>query len=179
MANLNDLPHEFDRDKRESKAIIETPKGHRNKFKYEEDAEIFLLSNVLPEGFSFPFDFGFIPSTRAGDGDALDVMVLMDEPAYPGCMLDIRLIGVVEATQTEKGKKTKNDRLIAVAMKSLQFGEFHDIADLPQSLVKQITDFLALYNKDSPKRDTITGVAGPDRAIELLEKAIAERDKSS
>ncbi len=172
MKNLNGLPHEFDKEKKECKAIIETPKGHRNKFKYEEKSEIFLLSHVLPEGFSFPFDFGFIPSTQAGDGDALDVMVLMDEPTHVGCMLDVRLVGVIEAVQTEEGKKSKNDRLIGIAVRSWQFGEIRNISELPHSLVEQVKEFLALYTKNLKKQVEITGVAGPERAVELLEKAI-------
>src|SRR6185437_12740388 len=61
--------------------IIETPKGHRNKFKYDEQQNVFKLSGVLPVGSSFPYDFGFIPSTKAPDGDPIDVLLLMDEPA--------------------------------------------------------------------------------------------------
>src|SRR5690242_7742786 len=95
--------------------IIETPKGNRNKFKYDEELDLFMLSGVLPAGAVFPFDFGFIPGTRGGDGDPLDVLVLMDEPSFTGCLVRARLIGVIEAEQTEDGKTARNDRLIAVA----------------------------------------------------------------
>lgn len=171
MPNLSRLANDFDISKRECKAIIETPKGRRNKFKYEAGSEIFKLSHVLPQGFSFPFDFGFIPSTLAEDGNALDVMVLMDEPAHVGCQLDIRLVGVIEAGQTENGEKSKNDRVIAVSVQSLEYGEVKNIAELKDAFVKQVKDFLALYNKDSNKKDTVTAVAGPERAIELLKRA--------
>lgn len=166
------LSHELDREKRECRAIIETPKGRRNKFKYESDSGLYTLSRVLPQGFIFPFDFGFIPSTAADDGDPLDVIVLMDEPAHVGCVLKIRLIGVIKLVQTEKGKKTENDRLIGVAVQSFEFDEVTATSDLKKSLVKQITDFMALYNKDSGKQDEVTGVDGPEQALELLEKAI-------
>src|SRR5437588_699981 len=79
--------------------VIDTPRGSRNKFKYDEKLGLFRLSKVLPLGSCFPYDFGFIPSTRAGDGDALDVLVLMDEPAFTGCLLRVRLIGVLQAEQ--------------------------------------------------------------------------------
>jgi inorganic pyrophosphatase len=72
------------------------------------------LSRILPAGHSFPFDFGSIPGTRAEDGDALDVMVLAEEPSFPGCLLQVRLIGVLTGRQTEKGRTIRNDRLLAV-----------------------------------------------------------------
>src|SRR5687767_9047039 len=84
--------------------IAETPKGSRNKFKYDERYGCFKLGGVLPVGTSFPYDFGFIPSTLGGDGDPLDALILMDEPAFPGCLIVCRLIGVIEAQQTQEGK---------------------------------------------------------------------------
>ncbi len=174
MDDISRLPHEWNKSKRECKAVIETPKGRRNKFKYQPKSGMFSLSHVLPQGFSFPFDFGFIPSTRADDGDALDVIVLMDEPAHVGCLLDIRLIGVITVVQTEKGKKARNDRLVGVSLRSFEFGEAKSIHDLPKPLVQQISEFIGLYNKNSGKQDEVTGVDGPQRAAELLEKAISE-----
>jgi inorganic pyrophosphatase len=67
--------------------IIETPKGSRNKYAYDPKERIYGLRKVLPAGMAFPYDFGFVPSTIADDGDPLDVLVLMDEPAFPGCKL--------------------------------------------------------------------------------------------
>lgn len=174
MQDISRLPHKLDRERRECQAIIETPKGRRNKFKYESDSGLYTLSRVLPQGFIFPFDFGFIPSTAADDGDPLDVIVLMDEPAHVGCILQIRLIGVIKLVQTEAGKKTQNDRLVGVSVNGFEYEGVKAISDLSQSRLKQITDFLALYNKDSDKEDEVTGVDGPKRAVEVLEKAIEE-----
>src|ERR671939_103970 len=101
----------FDNESEDLNVVIETPKGNRNKFKYDEERGLFKLSGVLPMGAVFPFDFGFIPSTLGGDGDPLDVLVLMDEPAFTGCLVPARLIGVVEAEQTEEGETQRNDRL--------------------------------------------------------------------
>src|ERR1700704_2993480 len=78
-------------------AIIDTPKGSRNKFKFDEKIGMFKLGGALPVGAVFPFDFGYIPSTRGGDGDPLDILILMDEPAFVGCLVPARLIGVIEA----------------------------------------------------------------------------------
>lgn len=171
MEDISRLPHKLDRNTNECQAIIETPKGRRNKFKYEPDSGLFSLSNLLPEGFSFPFDFGFIPSTAAPDGDPLDVIVLMDEPAHVGCLLKVRVVGVIRVEQTEQGEKTQNDRLLAVAARSFDFQKVKSIQQLGKPLVKQISEFLALYNKNSGKQDEVKGVNGPDEAIALIEKA--------
>src|ERR1700750_1623567 len=118
MAYVQSLPHQRDAQKGICRAIIETPKGCRNKFDYARDAGLFMLGGLLPEGMLFPFDFGFIPSTLGEDGDPLDIMVLMDAPAHVGCLIDVRLIGVIKAEQTEDGKKETNDRLLGVALPS-------------------------------------------------------------
>lgn len=96
LANLEELPPER-ADGGTLQVIIETPRGSRNKYNFDPDQKIFTLKKVLPAGMVFPYDFGFIPDTRGGDGDPLDVLVLMDEPAVPGCLVPIRLIGVIEA----------------------------------------------------------------------------------
>ena len=100
-------------------AIVETPKGSRSKYAFDPGHSVFKLKTLLPVGAVFPFDFGFIPSTMAQDGDPIDVLILMDEPVEVGTLIDVRLLGVIEAEQTEKaenGKQTtRNDRLIAVS----------------------------------------------------------------
>jgi len=104
MSDLSAFPNRLDRKKRQCCAIIETPENRRNKFDYDRESDLFKLGGLLPEGMMFPFDFGFIPSTLGGDGDPMDVMVLMDEPAHVGCLVDVRIIGAVEATQTQDGE---------------------------------------------------------------------------
>src|SRR3954471_14147255 len=96
-------------------AVIETPQGSRNKYKYDEESGLFILKKVLPAGSQFPYSFGFIPKTLAEDGDPLDVLVLADEPVPVGCIVPCRLIGVLRAEQGKGHRMTRNDRLIAVA----------------------------------------------------------------
>src|ERR1051326_6594542 len=91
MPDLSLLPHEFDAKKATCRAIIETPKGCRNKFDYDPVSQLFMLGGLLPAGMMFPFDFGFIPSTRGEDGDPLDILVLMDAPAHVGCLIEVRI----------------------------------------------------------------------------------------
>jgi inorganic pyrophosphatase len=107
----------FASDGKTINAIIETPRGCRNKFHFDAERGQFLLKSVLPAGAAFPYDFGYIPDTLAADGDPLDALVLMDEAAFPGCIVPSRLVSVIEAEQTERnGKKSRNDRLIVVAV---------------------------------------------------------------
>jgi inorganic pyrophosphatase len=170
MSDISRLPHELDRKKRQCKAIIETPKGRRTKFKYENDSGLFSLSKVLPQGFSFPFDFGFIPSTIGEDGDPLDIVVLMDEPTHVGCLLQVHLLGVIKVEQKSEDKKITDPRLVGVAVQSFDFADIHELTDLRQNLTEQFTDFLALYNKNSATQDKVTGTGNAEEAMDLLEE---------
>jgi len=151
--------------------VIETPKGHRNKFKFDPERELFMLGGVLPAGAVFPFDFGFIPATKGGDGDPLDVLVLMDEPAFVGCLVPARLIGVIEADQTEEGKTERNDRLIAVAADSRDMRDITDLAQLNDHLLTEIEHFFVSYNAVKGKEFKPRGRFGPDRASRVVEAA--------
>src|SRR2546429_8363577 len=111
LSRLNPLDS---KDKQILRVVIETPKGSRNKFAFDPDEHIFELKKVLPTGMTFPYDFGFVPSTKADDGDPIDVLVLMDEPAFPGCVLSCRPIGVIEGEQSDNKNKGRNDRIVAV-----------------------------------------------------------------
>jgi inorganic pyrophosphatase len=134
-----------------------------------------VLKGVLPAGAVFPFDFGFVPSTRAEDGDPLDVLVLMDAPVYPGCIVPSRLIGVIEAEQTEEGETDRNDRLLAVAANSAAHRSIHQLNDLSQDLVAQIEHFFVSYNEMKGKRFKVKGRAGSKRAIALVMAAMKKR----
>src|SRR5580698_4039713 len=141
MTDLTHLPNELDEKKGICKAIIETPKGCRNKFDYDPDSNLFKLGGLLPEGMMFPFDFGFIPSTLGEDGDPVDIMVLMDAPAHVGCLIDVRVIGIIEAEQTQDGKTETNDRLLGVAVHSYNHEGLETINDLGKTLLDQVESF--------------------------------------
>ena len=148
--------------------IIDTPKGCRNKFAWDRDKETYVLKTVLPAGSSFPFDFGSIAGTIAEDGDPVDVLVLMDEPAFVGCLVESRLIGVIEAKQTEDGKTERNDRLIAVAAESHTDRGIKKLSDLDSTLVKEIEHFFVSYNASRGKKFKPIGRYGPRRARQLV-----------
>ena len=158
----------FDRESGDLNVVIDTPKGSRNKFSWDEKRQLFELSGVLPAGAVFPYDFGFIPNTRGGDGDPLDVLVLMDAPAFPGCLVRARLLGVIEAKQTEKGETERNDRLIAVAAKSRAHADLKSIADLNPKSLDEIEHFFVSYNEAKGKKFKPLGRYGPGRARKLV-----------
>jgi inorganic pyrophosphatase len=159
--------------------IIETPKGSRNKFKYDEKLGLFKLSGVLPAGAVFPFDFGYIPATLGGDGDPLDVLVLMDEPAFAGCLVPARLIGVIEAEQTEDGKTERNDRLIAVATDSHDHHEIESLDQISPNLVQEIEHFFVSYNTIKGKQFAPRGRFGPERAQKLVSAGQAQAKRKA
>ena len=170
-AGINSLAA-FDEETGDLNAVIETPRGSRNKYKFDEKTGIFSLSGILPLGASFPFDFGFVPNTLGGDGDPLDVLLLMDEPAFPGCLVPSRLVGVIEAEQTEDGKTERNDRLIAVACKSLTLGDVESIKDLNENTLAQIKHFFVSYNEIKGKKFEPKGEFGARKAKNLIDEGI-------
>ncbi|HET9307387.1 MAG TPA: inorganic diphosphatase [Candidatus Sulfotelmatobacter sp.] len=151
--------------------IIETPRGSRNKLKFDPVTRHFKLSKVLPEGMMFPYDFGYVPSTKAEDGDPLDVLVLSDDALFPGCLVDCVLIGVIEAEQEEQGEVTRNDRLIAVAEQSLLYAETRTLRDLNPTLLKQIEDFFANYQRARNIRFTVLARGEAQQTRTVLQKA--------
>jgi inorganic pyrophosphatase len=157
--------------------IVETPRGHRNKFKFDEKRGDFRLGSVLPAGLSFPYDFGFVPDTKADDGDPLDVLLLMDEPAFPGCIVAARLVGVIEAEQREDGEMIRNDRIIAVAMDAHDYADIKSMDDINKNLLKELEHFFISYNETRGKTFRLLGTKGPNRARKLVEAAYRKRKK--
>lgn len=148
--------------------VIETPKGSRNKYAFDPEEGIFTLKMVLPAGMAFPYDFGFVPSTRAGDGDPLDVLVLMDEPAFPGCRMSGRLIGVIEGEQEDEGKIERNDRLVAVDICNHSFNRVKHIDDLGKKFERELEEFFVNYHRLSGKKFRVLGLKGPAHARKVV-----------
>jgi len=152
--------------------VIETPKGCRNKYAYDEKAKKFRLKKILPVGAVFPFDFGFILDTEGEDGDPLDVLVIMDEPAYPGCLVECRIIGALKAKQTERNQKVEeNDRLIAVSVVSTNYSNVTELKDVNKNMLDEIEHFFISYNEQAGKKFESTGWANAREAMQLIDKA--------
>jgi inorganic pyrophosphatase len=151
--------------------IIETPKGCCNKYSFDAEQKIFVLKAALPAGMMFPYDFGFVPRTLADDGDPIDVLVLMDEPAFPGCALMARLIGVIEGEQTSKKETTHNDRLVAVAETAHIYAHLKGLKDLPKQILREIEQFFVNYHELQGKKYKLLACKGEKTALKLIEKA--------
>jgi inorganic pyrophosphatase len=154
--------------------IIETPRGCRNKYKYDEETGRIKLSKVMPEGMMFPYDFGFFPGTKAEDGDPLDVLVLSDEPMFPGCEVACRVVGVIKANQKENGKENRNDRIIAVANASVLYAGVKELSDLEPAVLKQIEAFFTNYQKVRDIEYEILDRGGSRVAQQLVNQATEE-----
>ena len=159
--------------------IIETPRNSRNKYKFDEKTGRMKLSKVMPEGMMFPYDFGFIPETKADDGDPLDVLVLSDEPMFPGCEVECRLIGVIKALQKEKGKQNHNDRVIAVAAGSVLYANINELSDLESGVLTQIEAFFTNYQKVRNIEFKVLERGGPPSAWQLVERASNAASKAA
>jgi inorganic pyrophosphatase len=142
--SLLDLPA-FDPETKLLNAIIETPKGSRNKISYDEKLCVFRLKKTLALGAVFPFDFGFIPQTWAEDDGPLDVLVIAEEPTFPGCLIPARVLGAIEASQTKNGRIVRNDRFIAAA-DSMLSPRYKSLRDLKPKLIDEIEHFFVSYN---------------------------------
>jgi inorganic pyrophosphatase len=167
---VNELPA-VDPDSGRVNVVVDTPQGSRNKYKFDEQYGQWRLSKVLPQGLCFPYDFGFIPSTRGEDGDPLDVLLLADEPAFPGCVLPARLIGVLEAEQTEGGKTVRNDRLVAVVETPCNPAEYRSLEEVHPQRLDEIEHFFVAYNEREGRQFKPLARHGADRALKLVEQA--------
>jgi len=151
--------------------IIETPKDSHLKFDYDKKLKCFKLNKGLPAGMVFPFDFGFIPNTKGGDGDPLDIIAISEFATFTGCAIDCRIIGAILAEQKEKDSATiRNDRFIGIPVESEQFKAIREASQLPKQLITQLEDFFINYNKQAGKKFRVLDVVGSQMAYKLIKK---------
>jgi inorganic pyrophosphatase len=148
--------------------VVETPKGSRNKYAFDEDQKVFALKKVLPAGMAFPYDFGFVPSTLGEDGDPIDVLVLMDEPAFPGVLLKCRIIGIIEGEQGAKKFNERNDRIVAIENENHSFADIQHVDDLGKEFLHELEDFFVNYHELSHEKYRVLGAKGPAAARKRL-----------
>lgn len=149
-------------------AIVETPCGSAQKYKYNAITQSFNLLKLLPKGMVFPFDFGFVPNTNAADGDPLDIILLNDFPTFTGCHVTCRLIGAITAQQSYNNRFIRNDRLIGVFEKSLIYQHVQNINDLPDSFLKQTEQFFQNYLSAEQKQFIPLERISAQQAYELI-----------
>src|ERR1700750_136820 len=137
MSDLQKLPA---RDKNgDVHVVVETPRGSAAKLEFDPELKAFTLSKALILGLAYPYDWGFIPSTKGEDGDPVDALVLHDAATTPGRLLKCKSIVVLEVVQTEGGKHAiRNDRLIAVPRHSRREQADHNARDLPKQVRSEL-----------------------------------------
>jgi inorganic pyrophosphatase len=152
--------------------VMETPKGSSNKYSYDPENRCLMLKKALPSGMVFPYDFGFVPSTLAEDGDPLDVLVLLDSAVPPLCRVAARPVGVIEARQKAKGEDwIRNDRLIAVAVHAHTHQHIKSLHDLAPHLLDELKAFFEQYNALEGRAFKPLRDGGPKAAAAVLAQA--------
>jgi inorganic pyrophosphatase len=169
--DLSRLPAQDDRGR--FNAVIEVPKGSEVKLTYDPEMGAFRFSRALVLGLSYPFDWGFIPSTRAPDGDPLDVMVLLEARTFPGVVIPCRPVGVVELEQDAKNGKgrQRNDRVIAAPAGSGRSQEIQHVRELDRRLREELEQFFVSATFFEGKNPKILGWKGPKTAHQLIAQA--------
>lgn len=149
-------------------ALIEIPTGSRNKYEYDPDLDIVALDRTLYGAVHFPTEYGFVPGTRASDGDPLDILVMVEDPTFPGCLLRVRLLGVL-TIDDDGGKEPK---LLAVPVEEPRFATYDDIKDIPPHLLAEIENFFTIYTQLEGKKVKALGWQGAKQATKALDAAI-------
>jgi len=149
--------------------FVEIPEGSQNKYEFDEKLKVFKLDRTLHSPLHYPADYGHIPGTLCEDGDSLDVLVLVTEPTFPGCLIEARPIGAIEM-EDEKGL---DDKILAVPVHDPRFDHIKDIRDISQHTLKEITHFFEMYKALEPNKWVkIKGWLGAKEAKEKIKKAI-------
>ena len=158
-------------------AIVETPKGSRHKYALNNELGIIAFHDVLPGDLRWPFDYGFVPQTLAADGDPIDILILNPDGYFSGCLIDVRVLGVV----LERKDGLENDRLIAVPLPSAGAPQltdtYFDIANVPGETINEVLTFLAEYSRRQGHTIDQRGLGDAARAMKLVQKTKRAFDK--
>lgn len=149
-------------------AMIEIPRGSRSKYEYDHTRHVFILDRVLYSSVHYPTDYGFIPGTLGGDGDPLDVLVIVEEPSFPGCHVRVRPVGTLLMTD-EKGE---DEKILGVPVDDPRFGEIHRLEDVKQHWTKEITTFFRTYKElqPVPMQPNVKGWADLEHAWQIIDE---------
>jgi inorganic pyrophosphatase len=150
------------------RVVVETPRGSPFKLKFDAEIGALSLKRPLPLGFSWPYDFGFVPSTKAPDGDPVDALVFWDGGTAPGVVIACRAIGVLQLDQADRGKRVRNDRIIAVPLAYARGDELRAIGDLPKRVRDELAHFCTSSVFFEEKDARVIGWAGPEAADALM-----------
>jgi inorganic pyrophosphatase len=152
-------------------AVVETPRGSTCKLDFEPKLGAFTLAKPLMAGLAYPYDWGFIPSTQAEDGDPLDVLIMHEAQTYPGVVLRCIPVGVLEVEQHKNsGKTERNDRVFAVPDRSPHETDLKDIRHLPARACEELEQFFRATNALENKELKFLGWRGPNYAVKVIKR---------
>ena len=151
------------------RVVIESPRGAIVKLKFDPDLGAMSVSRPLPLGLAYPYDWGFVPGTRAEDGDPLDALVYWDVPSYPGIVVPCRAVAVVRLEQDSKTNgRVRNDRILTVPVKHSRGDGITSADDLPARVKDEIAQFFLSAIFFEPKNPKLLGWGGADEADRLV-----------
>lgn len=148
--------------------LIEIPKGSRNKYEYDFKLRKIRYDRMLFSSMMYPADYGFIPETLALDGDPLDVLVLVTEPTFPGCVMEVKPIGVFHMAD-EKGP---DEKIICVPVSDPVWNKLTDLSDMNPHLLKEIEHFFQVYKDLEQKKVDVEGWGDVNEAKEIIEQCV-------
>ena len=154
-------------------AVIEIPRGSRNKYELDKASGQFRLDRVLFSAVHYPGDYGFIPRTLHEDNDPLDIIVSINEPTFPGCQIDCRPLGVLK--MLDRGEP--DDKIIAVPSNDPFYHEYFDIADLSQHYLKEVEHFFHIYKDLEGRRVEIVGWEKSEVAMKVIQDSIVRYEE--
>ena len=149
-------------------AVIEIPKDSVNKYEYDKKLHVFRLDRTLFSPVHYPGDYGFIPGTLGQDGDPLDVLVLVEAPSFPGCLMEVRPLGVLQ--MVDQGKK--DEKILAVAESDPLYRQVNDASQVPQHQLREIEHFFSIYKYLEDKRTEIAGWGDAAEARKIIVEGI-------
>src|SRR5215831_15442552 len=149
-------------------AVIEIPKGSKNKYELDKETGLLRLDRVLHSAVYYPADYGFIPRTFCDDGDPLDVLVLAQEPVYPLTLVEARAIGVMRM-RDEKGS---DDKILAVSVHDPAYADYTDKDQLPSHILREVQRFFQDYKVLEHKKVVIEDLLGPAAAVGIIREAL-------
>jgi inorganic pyrophosphatase len=152
--------------------VVEAPRGSTLKLKYEPDWDVMSISRPLPLGLTFPFDWGFVPSTQAADSDPLDAMLLWDVASYPGVVVRCRAIGVLQVEQNrtnyDRSERIRNDRVLAIPVETRREHAVREIREFPARILEELEQFTVAATALEGKDARIVGWGDAAEALQLV-----------